>query len=85
MLTLTRARPRIEQEGVMVGRITAAIVLVGVTAALLIVFTTGAIAAPMSTFWIRALDPRPEASATGAALLVLASVRRRSLPKRPAR
>ena len=61
------------------GRITAAIVFVGITAVIVFVFTTGAIAAPMSTFWTRALDSRPEAIATGAALLVLASVLRRSL------
>ena len=45
----------------MAGRITAAIVFVGITAVIIFVFTTGAIAAPMSTFWTRALDSRPEA------------------------
>ena len=64
----------------MAGRITAALVFVGITAVIIFVFTTGAIAAPMSTFWTRALDSRPEAIATGAALLLLASVLRRSLP-----
>ena len=69
----------------MVARVTAAIVFVGITAALLFVFTTGAIAAPLSTFWTRTLDARPEAVATGAALLMLASLLRRSLLKRPVR
>jgi hypothetical protein len=64
----------------MVGRITAASVFVGITAVIVFVFTTGATAAPTSVFWTRALDSRPEAIATGAALLVLASVLRRSLP-----
>jgi len=59
------------QEGVMVG---------GITAAIVFVLATGAMAAPASTLWTRALDSRPEAIATGAALLVLASVLRRSLP-----
>jgi hypothetical protein len=52
----------------------------GITAAIVFVLASGAIAAPTSTFWTRALDSRPEAVATGAALLVLASVLRRSLP-----
>ncbi len=52
----------------------------GITAAIVFVLATGAIAAPTSQFWTRALDARPEAVATGAALLVLASVLRRSLP-----
>ena len=52
----------------------------GITAAIVFVLATGAIAAPTSQFWTRALDSRPEAVATGAALLVLASVLRRSLP-----
>jgi hypothetical protein len=53
----------------------------GITAAIVFVLATGAIAAPISPFWTRAIDARPEAIATGAALLVLASVLRRSLPK----
>ena len=52
----------------------------GITAAIGFVLAAGAIAAPESTFWTRALDSRPEAIATGAALLILASVLRRSLP-----
>jgi hypothetical protein len=52
----------------------------GITAAIVFVLATGALAAPTSTFWTRAIDSRPEAVATGAALLVLASVLRRSLP-----
>ena len=53
----------------------------GITAAIVFVLATGgALAAPTSTLWTRALDSRPEAVATGAALLVLASVLRRSLP-----
>lgn len=52
----------------------------GITAAIVFVLATGAMAAPTSTLWTRALDSRPEAIATGAALLVLASVLRRSLP-----
>jgi hypothetical protein len=52
----------------------------GITAAFVFVLATGAIAAPTTAFWTRALDARPEAVATGAALLVLASVLRRSLP-----
>jgi hypothetical protein len=56
-----------------------------ITAAIGFVLAAGAIAAPTATFWTRALDSRPEALATGAALLVLASVLRRSLPNRRAR
>ena len=52
----------------------------GITAAIGFVLAAGAIAAPTSTFWTRTLDSRPEAVATGAALLILASVLRRSLP-----
>ena len=52
----------------------------GITAAIGFVLAAGAIAAPTSTFWARTLDSRPEAVATGAALLILASVLRRSLP-----
>ena len=52
----------------------------GIAAAIVFVLATGALAAPTSAFWTRALDSRPEAIATGAALLVLASVLRRSLP-----
>ena len=57
----------------------------GITAAIVFVLATGAMAAPTSTLWTRALDSRPEAVATGAALLVLASVLRRSLPNGRAR
>lgn len=57
----------------------------GITAAIGFVLAAGAIAAPTSTLWTRALDSRPEAVATGAALLVLASVLRRSLPGARAR
>jgi hypothetical protein len=52
----------------------------GITAAIVFVLATGAIAAPISPLWTRALDSRPEAVATGAALLVLASVLRRRVP-----
>jgi hypothetical protein len=52
----------------------------GITAAIVFVLATGAIAAPASGVWTSALDARPEAVATGAALLVLASVLRRGLP-----
>jgi len=71
MAGLTRGQSTQRQEGVMVG---------GITAAIVFVLATGAMAAPASTLWTRALDSRPEAIATGAALLVLASVLRRSLP-----
>jgi hypothetical protein len=57
----------------------------GITAAIVFVLATGAMAAPVTPFWTRALDSRPEAVATGAALLVLASVLRRSLPNGRAR
>ena len=52
----------------------------GITAAFVFVLATGAIAAPTTPFWTRALDSRPEAVVTGAALLMLASVLRRRLP-----
>ena len=52
----------------------------GITAAIGFVLAAGAIAAPTSTLWTRTLDSRPEAVATGAVLLILASVLRRSLP-----
>jgi hypothetical protein len=52
----------------------------GITAAIVFVLATGAIAAPTTPFWTRALDSRPEAVATGAALLVVASVLRRRVP-----
>jgi|KBSMisStaDraftv2_1062788.scaffolds.fasta_scaffold1190496_1 hypothetical protein len=71
MVAATRASQRIALEVLMVD---------GITAAIVFVLATGAIAAPTSSFWARALDSRPEAIATGAALLVLASVLRRSLP-----
>jgi hypothetical protein len=51
----------------------------GITAAFVFVLATGAIAAPITPFWTRALDSRPEALATGAALLMIASVLRRSV------
>ena len=51
----------------------------GITAAIVFVLATGAIAAPTTPFWTHALDSRPEAVATGAALLVVASVLRRRL------
>lgn len=57
----------------------------GITAAFVFVLATGAIAAPITPFWTRALDARPEAIATGAALLVLASMLRRRLPNGPTR
>jgi|RhiMetStandDraft_4_1073278.scaffolds.fasta_scaffold404006_1 hypothetical protein len=51
----------------------------GITAAFVFVLATGAIAAPVTPFWTHALDSRPEAVATGAALLMLASVLRRKV------
>ena len=51
----------------------------GITAAFVVVLATGAIGAPVSPFWTQALDSRPEAVATGAALLMLASVLRRKV------
>jgi hypothetical protein len=50
----------------------------GITSAIVFVLATAAMAAPTSAFSTQALDARPEAVATGAALLVLASVLRRS-------
>jgi hypothetical protein len=56
----------------------------GITAAIGFVLAAGAMAGPAS-LWTRALDSRPEAIATGAALLVLASVLRRSVSNGRAR
>jgi hypothetical protein len=46
------------------------------------VVVLAAIATPASAVWSRALDARPEAVATGSALLALASLLRRNLPTR---
>jgi len=51
-----------------------------IMAAIGFILATGAMAAPAASFGTKALDARPEAVATGAALLVLASVLRRRLP-----